>query len=52
MGERVKITKTVVDKLMPGEIQWDTGCAGFHVRRQKGEARVPQRHSFRPINVS
>jgi integrase len=40
MGKQVKITKTVVDKLPPGSLVWDADCTGFHVRRQKGEARV------------
>ena len=40
MGERAKITKTVVDKLPPDSLVWDTECTGFHVRRQKGEAKV------------
>jgi integrase len=40
MGERAKIIKTVVDKLPPGSLVWDAECIGFHVRRQKGEAKV------------
>ena len=40
MGERAKITKTVVDKLPPDSLVVDTECTGFHVRRQKGEAKV------------
>jgi integrase len=40
MGERAKITKTTVDKLPPDSLVWDAECIGFHVRRQKGEARV------------
>jgi integrase len=40
MGKRVKITKTVVDNLLVDSIVWDSECTGFHVRRQKGEAKV------------
>jgi integrase len=40
MGKRVKITKTVVDNLPLDSIVWDSECAGFHVRRQKGDART------------
>ena len=40
MGKRVKITKTVVDNLPVDSIVWDSECTGFHVRRQKSDARV------------
>lgn len=40
MGERANITKTTVDKLSVDGLVWDTKCTGFHVRRQKSEARV------------
>jgi integrase len=40
MGERVKITKTTVDKLQPGQTQWDADCIGFHVRRQRSKAKT------------
>lgn len=40
MGKRVKITKTVVDNLPIASIVWDSECTGFHVRRQKSDARV------------
>jgi integrase len=40
MSKRVKITKTVVDGLPVDSIVWDTECRGFHVRRQKGDARI------------
>ncbi len=32
---RVRITKTVVDKLEPGEVRWDSEIRGFGVRRQR-----------------
>jgi integrase len=40
MGQRAKITKTIVDKLPVASLVWDAECTGFHIRRQKGEARV------------
>ena len=40
MGKRLKIKKTVVDDLPVDSIVWDTECRGFHVRRQKGDARI------------
>jgi integrase len=40
MSKRTKITKAIVDKLPVDSIVWDAECTGFHVRRQKGEARV------------
>jgi integrase len=40
MSKRSKITKSTVDTLPVGGIAWDAECTGFHVRRQKGEARV------------
>jgi integrase len=40
MSERARITKTTVDKLPPDSLVWDTECIGFHVRRQKSEAKV------------
>jgi integrase len=40
MGKRVKITKTAVDNLPVDSIVWDSECIGFHVRRQKSDARV------------
>src|SRR5262249_47741462 len=33
-----KITKTVVDRLDPGTMLWDTSLNGFGVRRQRGAA--------------
>lgn len=40
MGKRVKITKTTVDNLPVDSLAWDTECTGFHVRRQKSDART------------
>lgn len=38
MGKRseIKITKTAVDRLQPGEQLWDSEIKGFGVRRQRG----------------
>src|ERR1700722_14311522 len=40
MGKRAKITKSVVDNLPVDSIVWDSECTGFHVRRQKSDARI------------
>src|SRR5579863_2585731 len=39
-SRRAKIIKTAVDKLPPDSFLWDNQIVGFHVRRQKGDARV------------
>ena len=39
MASKRRITKTVVDRLKPGEIVWDTEINGFGARCQK-QAKV------------
>jgi integrase len=40
MTQRAKIGVETIKKLAPNTIVWDTKTTGFHVRRQKGDARV------------